>query len=134
MNIINRIEVGNVEKKLEIGRNFHRFIVVRDDDKLVYHAADVDYHNYVPGNCASEKDVLGGGKVGIYQLVPDGLVFGGDSGRFGKLPNELMELYASMLLDYYREENSQLEKFEVDMSGKLTMKMFCFLKELEFNL
>jgi len=46
----------------------------------------------------------------------------------------LMELYASMLLDYYREENSQLEKFEVDMSGKLTMKMFCFLKELEFNL
>jgi hypothetical protein len=133
MYTINELKLGNVQNEINRGGQ-HLFVIAREENTLVYHAKAASYHDYIPRNGVPESDVVGGGVLCIYQFVPNELQFGGDSGQFEEIPNELIEMYSSKILKLYQEKQPQLEKVVVDLDGKDTLDGWLFNKDLELNL
>lgn len=113
---INELVLGDVDKKIR-HYSSHVFIVTREKDELVYHAKYVRNHCNIMADDFPKADILGGGFTGTYPTNPNELCLEERSGEFGPLPNELLAMYSSLLLEFYRQEQPLLESVAVNLAG-----------------
>ncbi len=135
MQVIKELRIGNIEGEFSSDKP-HKFIVARDENSMVYHS--LEFHpELIHKDVASRyniplENVLGGGSA-RNDVSPSTLTLQGLSADFGKVHQDIMQLYAPQLMDAYRKLQPEIERVSIEIREDRVLEEWLFYKRLELD-
>ncbi|MCP3682861.1 MAG: hypothetical protein GY861_09245 [bacterium] len=134
MPVIRELRIGNIEGEIG-GDTYHKFIVSKDGESLVYHSLEY-YPELIHKGVATQyniplENVIAGGSA--RNADPKILTLEGLSAELGKMHQDIMELFAPKLLDAYREIQPQIETVQNKIYDNVPVEQWLYEKRLQLD-